>query len=299
MSIVKGNLFIYQSEDFIYNDANLRIVEGLNNFKEETIYEQDMMIIILCDAGKVRLKIDGKETCISRGDIIICPTGVRVGNFEEVEECSVKLMAIKFSKIHRSIKGNSIWSTMMYARNNPVFHLNERDLNLTEAYYYVIRQKVCTERDFYYNEIMDSLLHCAFYELCVVINRQIAPGDHDKNLNRQDLIFKQFMELLSMSDCKNRSVSSFAKTLCITPKYLSSIVREISGKTALEMILENATEVICHELEYSDKSIKEIADKYNFPNISVFGKFIKSRVGKSPRAFRKQGANVLSGTEEE
>lgn len=271
-----------------YSDGDIIMIEGLENIGKEPIFELDMIVLMLCNKGEVGIEIDGKEYLLSRGDLLICPPGVLLSNFIDKGEGGLKLLGMKYSKIHHSMfKGRSIWSAMMFARNNPRFRLNERDLDLTESYYHVIKQKSATAKDFYYNEIMQSLMQCALYEICVIINRQIAPGENDNIMGRKELLFKQFMEMLATSDCKDRTVTEFAQRLCISPKYLSAIVKDISGKSALEIILQNATEVIKRELEYSGKSIKEIADNFDFPNISVFGKFIKTRLGKSPREYRK------------
>lgn len=278
-----------------YSDGDIIMMEGLENIGKEPIFELDMLVLILCDSGQTGLEIDGKEYFLSRGDLLICPPGVLISNVKDRGEGGLKLFGMKYSKVrHSMFKGGSIWSAMMFARNNPLFRLNEMDLDLTLSYYSVIKQKSATAKDFYYNEIMHSLMQCALYEICVIINREIAPGENDNIMGRKALIFKQFMEILATSDCKDRTVAEFARRLCISPKYLSAIVKDISGNSALEIILQNATEVIKRELEYSGKSIKEIADNFDFPNISVFGKFIKTRLGKSPREYRKNNNNFRS-----
>ena len=53
--------------------------------------------------------------------------------------------------------------------------------------------------------------------------------------------------------------------------------------------MEDITEL----LKYSEKSIKEIADELEFPNISFFGKYIKSHTGISPTEYRKYLTNQV------
>ena len=43
-----------------------------------------------------------------------------------------------------------------------------------------------------------------------------------------------------------------------------------------------------YQLKYSQKSIKEIADYLDFPNISFFGKFVRRHVGCSPKEYRRR-----------
>ena len=50
--------------------------------------------------------------------------------------------------------------------------------------------------------------------------------------------------------------------------------------------MESAIEHIKYRLKHSDKSIKEIAEEFNFPNQSFFGKYVKSYLGMSPARYR-------------
>lgn len=104
---------------------------------------------------------------------------------------------------------------------------------------------------------------------------------------RIEVLFKQFMESLSMHFTQERSVEFYASELCISPKYLSSVVKQASGKTPIEWITEKVIDEIKHRLCYSQATIKEIAFELNFCNISFFGKYFKSRIGMSPLHYRR------------
>lgn len=45
---------------------------------------------------------------------------------------------------------------------------------------------------------------------------------------------------------------------------------------------------IRYQLKYSQKSIKEVADYLDFPNISFFGKYVRNHVGCSPKEYRRR-----------
>ena len=112
--------------------------------------------------------------------------------------------------------------------------------------------------------------------------------ESDALISQGDILFKRFIELLSDSEPKERSVSYYAEQLCITPKYLSTTIKKVSGKTAFEWINEYVMEDVKRQLSFSGKSIKEIADYLKFPNISFFGKYVKTHLGVSPTEFRRQ-----------
>ena len=84
-------------------------------------------------------------------------------------------------------------------------------------------------------------------------------------------------------------MSFYAKQLNITPKYLSSVVKEVSGKTAARWIDESVILEAKALLKYSGMSIQEIAYHLNFSTQSFFGKYFKRYVGMSPLAYRNNG----------
>lgn len=102
-----------------------------------------------------------------------------------------------------------------------------------------------------------------------------------------DVLYERFMDLLFLRHGKKWSVTFYASELCVTPKYLSSIVKKVSGKTPTEWINENTVHEIEYRLCHTQASIKEIAYELDFPNVSFFGKFFKSHKGISPKRYRE------------
>ena len=100
------------------------------------------------------------------------------------------------------------------------------------------------------------------------------------------MLFDEFMSLLQQYNKREHNVSFCAKQLNITPKYLSSVVKEVSGKTAARWIDESVILEAKALLKYSGMSIQEIAYCLNFPNQSFFGKYFRSHTGMTPSAYR-------------
>ena len=96
------------------------------------------------------------------------------------------------------------------------------------------------------------------------------------------------MLLLGEHYKEQRAVGFYARELCITPKYLTTVIKRVSGRSASEwidsyVILEAKT-----LLKYSDMSIQEIAYYLNFPNQSFFGSYFKRNAGLSPSRYKAQ-----------
>lgn len=72
------------------------------------------------------------------------------------------------------------------------------------------------------------------------------------------------------------------------PRYFSSVIKEKSGSSALQWIIQNVITEAKYLLDNTDLSIKEIATKLNFPTQSFFGKYFKQYVGISPKEYRNK-----------
>ena len=94
----------------------------------------------------------------------------------------------------------------------------------------------------------------------------------------------QFMQLVDRYYDRERGVRFYADRLCLSPKYLTMLVK--SGSTVQQLVFKAITKRAISLVSTTDKSIKEIADILHFPNASAFGTFFKKQVGVSPVAYR-------------
>lgn len=103
----------------------------------------------------------------------------------------------------------------------------------------------------------------------------------------KEYLYDRFIGLLAQYYMQERSVTFYASKLCITPKYLSTVIKQVCGKTASACIKESILKGIEYQLCHSNESIKCIAYKLKFKNQSSFGKFFKAEKGMSPQLYRK------------
>lgn len=94
------------------------------------------------------------------------------------------------------------------------------------------------------------------------------------------------MSELTKHYMQERSVGFYAGQLHLTPKYLTTIIRKTSGRTAAEWIDDYVVLEAKNLLKYSTMSIQEIAYCLNFPNQSFFGKYFRNHTGMPPSAYR-------------
>jgi len=115
-------------------------------------------------------------------------------------------------------------------------------------------------------------------------NQQIRPITQ----TGRDKIFQNFMISLLKNYKREREVAFYAQEQYLTPRYFSTVVKQVSGHSAsqwiIEMVISNAGQMLLN----SDKSIKEIAHEFHFPTQSFFGKYFKQYTGFSPKDYRER-----------
>ena len=185
---------------------------------------------------------------------------------------------------------------MHYLYRNPVFAKvsdgKTKDSHNFNLYYQLIMDKISNSSYLYRQEILGCLFSALFHEMLESIQKH--SDDTEKasmEINRNKHIFRDFMEELTSDGGKHRSVSYYADKLCYSAKYISAAIKEVSGRTPTEWINDYAIEQIKHQLEHSDKAIKEIAEMFNFPNQSFFGRYVKTHLGMPPAHYRTYSNN--------
>ena len=125
-------------------------------------------------------------------------------------------------------------------------------------------------------------------EMADAVNTLPMADKTEETVNNKDLLFKQFLSLVGSSNGRIRSVTAFAEMLNITPKYLSVVVREVSGQTPTHWIKYYVVNIIAQRLTQTNKTVKEISVELDFLNPSFFGRFVKEHLGCSPLEYREK-----------
>ncbi|MBR5804340.1 MAG: AraC family transcriptional regulator [Bacteroidaceae bacterium] len=135
-------------------------------------------------------------------------------------------------------------------------------------------------------EIRKSMLTALLHTLGALYRRQIPLSISEKQ-TRANLTFRKFLSLLVTHYAQERSVTFYANALCITPKYLGTICREVSSKLATDIIASAVILDAKAKLHNTDLTVQEISHSLNFANPSFFGRYFKRHTGYSPMQYRE------------
>ena len=249
----------------------------------------DGYMLLYCVKGRIRLNVNLSEYCIEEGMIFMNVPGniIRVNEILDVPKEEVRYVCVAMSKdflqgMH--LDANKIFNEGMSMMENPNIKLNDKEIQMVRCGLEVMTRIVNSDT-MYKKEALLSTLSAMFYLLMGVWRRRNESSDLAQS-NRSKIIFDRFIKLVSEYHTRYRNVGFYADKLCLTPKYLSKLIKNATGKSAPDWIDQYVILEAKNLLKYSGVTIKEIVYRLNFPNQSVFYKFFKARTGMTPTEYR-------------
>lgn len=274
-----------------YIDDYMFLTERLENvFQENKNVKLEVFLMLYCSEGEINLELNNTLRHLQANDLLISLPNTIIGQVMASPNHKVKVFCFSnrfFRRITQTQKYT--WKSICYIQEHPVKHFEESQKGLFQQYLDLIERKIKTPSDKFQKEILLHITSAFFEEMIAETTRKSIEKEavgHHTLVKQPDFIFKQFMEALAADNGKHRTLGYYADSFCYSAKYLSRIVKQISGKNALTLIHENAIEHIITELKYSPKSIKEIAVDFDFPNVSFFAQYVKKHLGMTPTEYR-------------
>ena len=272
------------SESAIYNNGELAFLDNIQNLAITFPAKSDIFVIALVVEGKASVAINGTKYEMHENDIFISlPNNIIEHGFISIDfKCYAICIAPTYYQRIRPMTGN-MWDAKVFFEKNPKCSLLPEEADIFCQFYKLLCSKIHLSTPVQ-GKVIDTLMLAFLYDMQYALGRvmQIKPRSYSSGEN----IFKRFIQLIESSNPKYQSVTHYADSLCVTPKYLSAVCKQASGMTASDMIDKYVQKDIEYMIRYSDKSIKEIAATLNFSNISFFGKYVKKHFGMSPREYR-------------
>lgn len=267
-------------------DRDLMIKELRYSGKEQRPYLMDGGALLLCLEGEGEIVIDGRTHKVSEQCEAILPDGSTLF----IKRCSdnFRISAFIYSKeiaFQAMHKFEPSFFTSIIAE--PIYQHTEESISTVMAYIQILSALQNDIHNHFMPLIATNLLRCIMLNIYDKLRRK---GELTQNNihTRKDEIYSNFISLIMENAKKHRDVSFYANRLCISPRHLSSITKEVSGETPKETIDEFLISEIKLMLTFSEMSIQQIADYLHFPDQSYFGRYFKRFVGMSPQSYRKK-----------
>lgn len=244
-------------------------------------------IVVLCKKGDIDASINLVDYHVSDNSFLV----VLPGSIFQVNQIrgDVEIYFAGFSSdFLRSLNPvKSLLDITYTIKHNPVVPLKEEMVELIEDYF---KLGIRTKEHFSLEnlELSRHLYYCLIYAISSLYsNRKVDTG----NLSPAERISHDFGQLVLDHYTKEKNVAFYASKLGITAAYLSTIVKQTTGRTCMEIISNMVIMDAKAQLKSTNLPIYQIADSLNFNNVSFFGKYFKRYVGVSPQEYRNSKSN--------
>lgn len=288
-SVVHSKHINPDSIDVVDNDIALFDTESVVSLYSGPS-KLEVLTIGLCLEGASRFNISLREYEIVPGWMVIVLPNQIIEHRWFSPDFKAIFFAVSKNQLEALPKMGNVLSLFFYLKDCPCCDLTLHEQEIIQEYHHFIRRRLRNkEEEMYRREVVMGIMQGFFFELCNIFNSHApAAASAVKTKSRKEYIFERFYESLVESYQSERSVKFYADQLCLTPKHLSGVVKEVSGKTVGEWIDELVILEAKALLNSSSMNIQEIADRLNFANQSFFGKYFKHYTGMSPKEYRKK-----------
>lgn len=268
-----------------------------SDFAESTAFRNrhfrsGVFCILLCTRGEMSLSVDHARYDLRRNSLLL----LRPGSTVSVYTCrnfAVRCMVFDPAILqYVPIPACDMADLRLKVIQNPVSHLTVGERLRLHRLLFAFLAVAGNNPDAACSRIvLQHAIAVLLYTISDLLQRKdrVAMPERSARTRRGEY-FCRFIQLLTRYFMQDRSVAFYAEKMNLTPKYLTTVIREVSGKTASQWIDDVIVQEACHRLSLSEHSIQQIAYELNFPNQSFFGVYFKNKTGTSPSSYRLDNA---------
>ena len=241
---------------------------------------------LLCLTGEASFVFNERCYHITKNDLVVIPMPARVSNLAAHDDMQVEWFAADYKFLQNLLPSNnySIGGSISLNQDPVVPLTDEQASHLLDDFHRLCDRMRDRDKQFYH-ELMGSLCLTMMYDIFEAHAQRDALDTHT---DRTAYIVKQLMALLATGISRTeRDVSYYAERLNVSPKYLSSTIKRVTGHTVTSYIDRHTVPILKEMLNDERLSLTQIAERMNFATLSYFSRYCTKHLGQSPSLYRK------------
>ena len=272
--------------DYVF--AHVTKTDDFEDFAKHTM-RLGGMAMVLCVTGSVDLNVNIEQYHLTDNTLLAlggdCVLKINNVDWQRLDAYVFAMSAEFIRDVNFEL--NLLASMRISSSQPPLISLTADEVQLITRYFDLIHYNTVSNADArYVRSISRSLIAATVYQLMQFASTRVE-AQPAPNLSRRANYVREFLQLVGEHHKRERGVAFYASKLFISPKYLSLIVKETTGKSAARWIDEFVLMEAKNMLRYSGKNIQQVAYALNFSNQSSFGKYFKHLTGMSPTEYQK------------
>ena len=281
---------VYENNCVVATDVCPMNIHGGNTLLARPT-RMNFFIFTLCLEGDCVVLCDMQRYHIVAGTLFIC----KPGSILQIEKGHINRLSVLIieESLIRSLNLHVQKLLPHYESMQKISHLNlsaDETEHFNQMMKFVANAILRPVGHLYYHELVQAHILTFFYE-CISLHT--FEENHSKSsmsgFSHAKIYMEQFIKLVEMHFREERKMDFYAEQLHISPKYLGSLVVQLTGRTASKWIAGYVIAEAKALLLNTNMSVQQVSLELHFPNQSFFGKYFKSHMGISPGAYRSRG----------
>lgn len=248
----------------------------------------------LVSEGSFEGEIDFKPFAVTRNTLVVVG-GNRTFKLNRTEGsnvvCDLLFISVPFLQdLNFDLRSINIQEMLEEDSRTTVGMLSDSEYQTIRRFYDLLYHNAKDNRDkLFAKNIGRALIVALVYQMMQIrfSHKERSAEDAPSSRNRQISYVHEFMKLLQLHHTSERSITFYADRLFISPKYLSHLVKDTTGRSASDWVAQFVILEAKNQLRFSNKSIQQVAYALNFSSQSSFGKYFKHITGLSPSEYKK------------
>lgn len=284
------NAAVHLNKEFILIDNFDGTSEQINTDLEFVNHpvKLSFTIAIFCLSGRMSFQINLQDFELRANNLLVVLEGA-IGEYRGMsDDTRIAVIAFASEYFQTALQIDATMTLQRRLYSSPLYQLSSEAMEESMAIYRLMKAKITeTDNPFRKGALLGytQVLTYNSYKYLLTADTE-AEKLKEKSSRRQEL-YTQFIHEVQKSYTKERSISYYADVLCVTPKYLSQIVHQVSGRFAGDWITDFVILEAKALLKSRKYTIQQVADMLHFANQSFFGKYFKDKVGCSPSEYQK------------
>lgn len=241
--------------------------------------------LLFCVEGTMRFRVNLKEYELQPNHVMTVPQGSIGECINYTPNLRVALIAFTGNDYFVDLNASSVVEFRKYLMNHAVVTLTPEEMEETLLIYHQMRKKLENPHFGFVREALKGYMQVLSANGSQWLRNNMNQESSQSIQNRQKQLLDRFLALVQEHYLTERSIQFYADKLCLTPKYLSQVIREASGRYAGDWIKDYVILEAKALLKSKKYTVQQVSDRLNFSNASFFGKFFKATVGCSPRRY--------------
>lgn len=251
------------------------------------------LTIALILKGEISADINLEECTMGPGSLaVLGPSSIIRIKHVDWSKIDAYVLIVSSQFLHDlNLDANAFNLRAMVSRGSyPVGKLHQREANVLKTYIDLLQYNASENSEQVLSKnVARSLMQAIVYQMMQFQNNHFGEthAKNDEPRSRRLNYVQDFMNLVRLHHTRERTIAFYADRLFISPKYLSHLIKEATGRSAADWIDQFVIQEAKNMLRFSNKNIQQVAYALNFPTQSSFGKYFKHLTGLSPTEYQK------------